>query len=146
MKSLRNRMLAIAVFALAAVCASATPASAQAAFRGSFTLSHEVRWQNATLPAGDYTFEIKSLATPSTLTVKGPNGSQFITALVADQKATDQSMLIVESRNGKSVVSELRMSIINRSLRYAVPKAPKDVELAQGPVTREQILVALNVK
>ena len=51
MKSLRNRMLFIAAFALAAVCASAIPVSAQNAFQGSFTLPHEVQWQNATLPA-----------------------------------------------------------------------------------------------
>ena len=144
MKSLRNRVLAIAVFALAAVCASAIPASAQAIFQGSFTLTHEVRWQNATLPAGDYTFEMKSLAPPSVITVKGPHGSQFVTAMVANENAGEQSMLIVENRAGSSVVSELRLSAINRTLRYAVPKAPKDVELAQ--VTREQILVATNAK
>jgi hypothetical protein len=146
MKSLRNRMLVIATFALAAVCASATPAAAQAACKGSFTLSHEVRWQNATLPAGDYTFEMKSVTSPSLITIKGPNGYQFVTALVADEKAFEQSMLIIEHRGNASVVSELRLSSIGRSLRYAVPKAPKDVELAQGPVTHEQILVALNVK
>jgi hypothetical protein len=146
MKSLRNRMFVIAAFALAAVFASAVPASAQAAFQGSFTLSHEVRWHNATLPAGDYTFQMQSLSTPVRITVKGPNGYQFITALVADEKTIGQSMLILENRGNQSAVSELRLAPIGRSLRYAVPKAPKDVELAQGPVTREQILVAMNVK
>ena len=84
MRSLRNRVFAIAVLALAAVCLSATPASAQAVVRGSFTLTHEVRWQNAVLPPGVYTFEIKSLAAPSTITLKGPHGYQFVTALVAN--------------------------------------------------------------
>ena len=144
MKSLRNRVLVIAALALAAVCASAIPASAQAAYKGSFTLTHEVRWQSAKLPAGDYTFEIRSLSMPATMIVKGPNGSQFVTAVVVDQKASDQSMLIVENRGSSSAISELRLANIGRSLHYATPKAPKDVELAQ--VTREQILVALNVK
>lgn len=144
MKSLR--LLAIAAFALAVVCASATPASAQAVVKGSFTLTHEVRWQNATLPAGDYTFEMKSLAAPSTITVKGPNGYQFVSAIVADENAGEQSMLIVENRGGGSVISELRLAAIGRSLRYSVPKALKDVELAQGLITREQILVAMSVK
>jgi len=146
MKSLRNHMLVIAAFALAVVCASAVPASAQSACKGSFKLSHEVRWQNATLPPGDYTFEMKSVATPSLITVKGPNGSQFITATVADEKDIEQSMLIVENRGGRSTVSELRLSAIGRSFRYAVPKAPKEAEVAQGPATSEQILVAVNVK
>jgi hypothetical protein len=143
MKSLRNRVLVIAALALAAVCASAIPASAQG-YKGSFTLTHAVRWQQAKLPAGDYSFEIRSLTMPATMTVKGPNGSQFVTAVVVDQKASDRSMLIVENRNGSFAISELRLANIGRVLHYATPKAPKDVELAQ--ITREQVLVALIAK
>jgi hypothetical protein len=146
MTSLRNRMPVIAAFALAAIFASATPATAQRVYKGSFTLPHEVRWQNATLPAGDYTFEMKSLETSSLIRLNGPKGSQFIPALVADEKASEQSMLVIETRGSISAVTELRLSGIGRTLRYAVPKAPKDVELAQGPVTREQVLVAMKAK
>jgi hypothetical protein len=146
MKSLRNRMLVIAAFVLAAVCASAVPASAQLVCKGSFTLSHEVRWQNATLPPGDYTFEMRSLASPSQITLKGPNGYQVVTAMVANETASDQSMLIIEHRGSTSTIAELRLPSIGRSFRYAVPKAPKEVEVAQGPVMREQIVVAVNVK
>jgi hypothetical protein len=146
MKSLPNRMLVIAAVALAAVCLSAVPASAQLVCKGSFTLSHQVRWQNATLPAGDYTFEMQSLASPSRITLKGPNGYQFVTAMVANETNIDESMLIVENRGGRSAIAELRLSAIGRTFRYAVPKAPKDVEVAQGPVTSEQILVAVNAK
>ena len=146
MTSLRNRMLVIASFALAAIFASATPAAAQQAFKGSFTLTHEVRWQKATLPAGDYTFEIKSVSVPSLITLKGPNGSSFIPALVANDRVGEQSMLVIETHGSISAVTELRLSSIGRTLRYAAPKAPKDVELAQGPVTREQVLVAMKAK
>jgi hypothetical protein len=146
MTSLRNRMLVITALALAAVCASATPATAQGVYKGSFTLPHEVRWQNVKLPAGDYTFEIKSLSAPSLITLNGPNGYQFIPALVANEKDSEQSMLVIETRGGISAVTELRLSAIGRTLRYAMPKAPKDVELAQGPVTREQVLVAMKAK
>ncbi len=125
MKSLRNRMLVIAAVALAVVCASAVPASAQLVCKGSFTLSQEVHWQTATLPPGDYTFEMQSLASPSRIVLRGPNGSSFISAIVAD---------------------ELRLSPIGRTLRYAVPKPRKETEVAQAPVTREHILVAVNVK
>jgi hypothetical protein len=145
MKS-QNRIAIIAAFAFAAVCASAVPASAQSACKGSFTLSHQVRWQNVTLPAGDYTFDMQSVNTPSRMIVKGPNGSQFIAAVVADEKTGEDSMLIVENRATGSYVKELRLSAIGRTFRYSVPKAPKDVELAQGPATTERILVAVNVK
>ena len=146
MKSLRNRILVIAALALVTVFASATPAGAQAAFHGSFTLTHEVHWQKAILPAGDYTFDMRSLSTPSLVSLTGPNGSVFITAMVADDKPVEQSTLIIENRGGRSDVSELRLAAVNRTLRYAVRKAPKDIEVAQAPVTREQILVAINSK
>jgi hypothetical protein len=147
MKSLRNRMLVIAAVTLAVVCASAVPASAQLVCQGSFTLSHEVHWQTATLPPGDYTFEMQSLASPSRIILRGPNGSSFISALVANEEAdNDQSMLVVENRGGRSTIAELRLATIGRTLRYAVPKPAKETEVAQGPVTREHILVAVNAK
>jgi hypothetical protein len=146
MKSLRNRLLVIAAVALATVCASAVPVFAQLVCKGSFTLSQEVRWQNATLPAGDYTFEMRSIALPSRIILKGPNGYQFITAAVANETKSDQSMLVIEHRGNLSAIRELRLAAIGRTLRYSVPKAPRDVEVAQAPVTREQIVVAVNAK
>ena len=146
MTSLWNRMVVIAISALAAVCASATSAAAQNVVQGSFTLSHQVRWQNVTLPTGNYRFEMKSLTSPSMITLEGPNGRSFIPALVANEKDCEQSMLVVETRGTVSAITELRLSAIGRTLRYAAPKPPKDVELAQGPVTREQILVAMKAK
>src|SRR5258706_8529692 len=110
MKSLRYRMLVIAAFARAAFWVSATAASAQLVCKGSFTLSHEVRWQNATLPAGDYTFVMQSLGSPSRITLKGPNGYQFITALVENKTDSNQSMLIVENLARRSTIAELRLS------------------------------------
>jgi len=92
------------------------------------------------------TLEIKSVTVPSLITLKGPNGSSFIPALVANDKVSEQSMLVVETHGSISAVTELRLSGIGRSLRYAAPKAPRDVELAQGPLTREQVLMAMKAK
>src|SRR5258708_20542435 len=94
MKSIRNRMLVIAAFALAAVCVSAIPVSAQSAVKGSFTLPHEIQWQSATLPAGAYTFEIKSFSGPALMAVHGPNGFRFITALVPNVRSSESSPLL----------------------------------------------------
>jgi hypothetical protein len=146
MKSLRNRMLVIAAFAFAFVCASAIPVSAQVAYQGSFTLAHQVQWQNATLPAGDYTFELKSVANPPLIVLHGPNGSRLVTALVADEKPSERSMLLVQQRNGKSVVSDLYLAKIGLCLRYSVPKSREDAKLAQAPTTTERILVSVNAK
>jgi len=138
-------MLVVAAIALAAICASAVPAAAQAVFQGRFTLPNEVRWQGLTFPAGDYTFKMYSVATPARITLTDSNGNaHFITALVADKSdPSQQSSLIVEHRGGSFVVSEMYLAQIGLRLRYRVPKAPKDEELAEGRVTAEHILVAM---
>jgi len=144
MKSLRCRMLVVSAVALAAVCTNAIPAFAQNAFQGSFTLPTEVRWQGATLPAGEYTFTMKSVTAPNLIVLDGPSGSSFVSAIVGDRdKISGPSVLIVEHRAGKSIVRELYMAQLGLRLRYAVPKAPKEAELAQAPVTTERILVAM---
>ena len=146
MKSLRNRILAIAGLGLFAICSSASQADAQA-FGGSFTLPQEVRWQGATLPAGEYTFSMKSVETPSRITLHGPNGVAFISALVADRdNISDRSIMTIVHRGGESMVRELYLAPIGLSLKYAVPKPPKNQELAEGPATTEQILVAMAAK
>src|SRR5260221_4074523 len=96
MKSLRNRMLVIAAFASAAVFASAIPASAQDACQGSFTLTHEVHWQNATLPAGDYTFQMKSVASPSRILLKGPTAISSSTLWFPTERPTSKASLASE--------------------------------------------------
>jgi hypothetical protein len=143
MKSFKNRFLAIAAVGLLAVCASALPAAAQDVCAGSFILSQEVRWQGATFPAGDYTFSMHSFASPR-ITLHGPNGFALVSAFVGDRDAiSDRSILTIEHRGGASVVRELYLAPIGLRLKYSVPKRQKDQELAQGPATTEQVLVAM---
>lgn len=144
MTSLRNRMLMTVALGLAAICASAVPSSAQTVCAGSFTLPNEVRWQGWTFPAGDYTFRMDSVAKPNRIALKGPNGSVFVSTIVADQAARDgQSSLTIVGRGSKAFVHDLYLAPIGLRLRYEIPKAPKEELLAQGPVTTEHILVAI---
>lgn len=143
MTSLRNRMLAITALALAAICASALPAPAQDVCAGRFTLPSEVHWQGGTFPAGDYTFRMASVASP-VITLKGPNGYEFVSAIVADKAAYgEQSILTIEHRGGKAFVRDMYLAQIGLRLQYRVPKAPKGELLALGPATTERILVAM---
>lgn len=139
-----TRILALLTFVFTLICASAVPASAQGICRGTFTLAHEVQWQFVTLPAGVYSFELGAARTRTMIRLEGPHGSQFINALVADDQAGKQSKLVIERRNGsdESVVRELYLAEAGVRLRYAGPKAPKDVELV-SKATREEVLVAL---
>jgi hypothetical protein len=144
MKSLRNRILAIAVLGLAVVAANAVPAAAQSAFQGSFTLPTDVRWQNATLPAGHYTFWMKSTATPSQIELRGPKGAFILANTASISEPGGRSVLVIEHRGTSRVIRELYLAPIGMRLRYSVPKLPKTEELAQGPSVTEEVLVAFN--
>ena len=143
MKSFQNRILAIATLGLLAICGSASQAAAQSV-QGSFTLPNGVRWQSARLPAGDYTFSMKSMATPNQIIVRGPSGPAFVMTVASSKSdAGQQSFLIIERRGVGSFVRELYLAEIGLHLRYSVPNAPKEEVLAQGPAFTEQILVAM---
>jgi hypothetical protein len=143
MKSNFTRILAIAALGLIAVCASANPASAQDAFKGSFTLTSEVRWGQASLPAGDYTFTLQSSVMPARIVVRGANGSQFVITSSMDVKSIDApSNLQVVRRNGESRINRLYLADLHLVLNYQERSKSKDKELAMGPVSTEQVLIA----
>jgi hypothetical protein len=143
MKTNFTRILAVAALGLIAATVSAMPASAQAAFKGSFTLTSDVRWGQANLPAGDYTFTLESNAMPARIVVRGANGSQFVLTSSRNLKSIDApSNLQIVRRNGESRVSQLYFADLHMILNYQEGSKSKDKELAMGPVTTEQVLVA----
>jgi hypothetical protein len=142
MKSLRNRILAIAVLGLATFAANAIPAAAQTSFQGSFTLPIDVRWQNVTLPAGNYTFVMKSASAPSQIQLRGAKGAFILANTASTNEPGGRSVLIIEHRGGSRFVRELYLAPIGMRLRYSVPKLPKSEQLAKGPSVTEEVLVA----
>ena len=144
MKTKFNRIVAIATFALIAICASASSASAQNAFQGKFTLPNDVLWANASLPAGDYTFSLSSTTMSGRVFLQGPNGGAFIFTSVTDKRNEgDSSKLTIEHHGGISFVRSMYLADLGVELTYRAPKTTKkDVELAKGPVSTEQVLIA----
>jgi hypothetical protein len=144
MKTNFTRIIAIATLGLIAICVSASSASAQNAFQGKFTLPNDVRWANATLPAGDYTFSLSSASVPAQVTLQGPNGGAFILTSVTDKRDEgNSSSLTIEHRGSVSFVRSMYLADLGVELRYRAPEIPKqDVELAKGPVSTEQVLIA----
>ena len=144
MKTKFTRIIAVATFGLTAICASASPASAQNAFQGKFTLSNDVRWANATLPAGDYTFSVSSTTMSGWVVLQGPNGAAFILNSVTDKRNEgDSSKLTIEHHGRVSFVRSMYLADLGVELTYCAPKTPKkDVEIAQGPAPIEQVLIA----
>ena len=144
MKTNFTRIVAVATFGLIAICATARSASAQNAYQGKFTLPNDVRWANATLPAGDYTFSLSSTTMSGRVFLQGPNGGAFILTSATDQRNEgDSSKLTIEHRGGISFVRSMYLADLGVELTYRALKTPKkDVELAQGPASIEQVLIA----
>lgn len=145
MKANFSRMLAIATLGFIAICASANPASAQSASKGTFTLPEDVRWGNASLPAGDYSFSLKSAGLPAQIILQGPNGGAFIMTSSTDKRDQGESSnLTIERRGGTRFVRTMYLADLGLELRYAAPSIPKhERELVQGPVSTEQVLIAM---
>jgi hypothetical protein len=142
-----NRLFATAAIGLFSIAASALPAAAQEAVKGHFTLPHEVRWQNANLPAGEYTFSLTNRSAESPMTVTGPNGSVFELGHVSAGEPSDRpSVLILEWRDRTYFVREVDLSNAGIQIRYNVPKQSRsDRQLAEAP-TAGRVLVAMVTK
>ena len=146
MKNNLSRILTIIAIGLIAVCASPAPAAAQDAYKGRFTLTNDVRWSQTLLPAGEYTFALKSSALPAQILIHGPNGFAMVLTSATSRKQGDASSSItIERRGGMRVVSDLYLAELGLDLRYAAPKLPHN-EIAQGPSSTEQVLVAMTTK
>ena len=144
MKTNRIRILVIAALVLAAgVRVSPAAAQAGSAYTGNFKLSDEVRWQGRVLPAGDYTFLLKSAALPAQIVLRGPSGVQILlTSGLSIRDRNQQSFLTIERRGGSSYVREMYLAPLGVHFHYQLPKIPKEKLLAQGPATTERVSIS----
>jgi len=137
MKSIR-RFVYAAVLVLSALNFAPSVASAQDAV-GTFTLTHEVRWQNAIVPAGKYRFTMGANG-PSellTLTKITGTGAGFL-LMVTDTEASkpsDLSRLVVVSRPSGSFVSTMQLPDFGMTLHFAVPPEQRKIAQSAGTTT-----------
>jgi hypothetical protein len=93
--------------------------------RGSFTLSHEVHWQNVVLRPGNYTFTVRSYGPSDFLMLRRTDGTGPEAMLMAQDvetpKLNEGSRLVLVSRGGQSFVSALDLPNYDITLRFAVP-------------------------
>ncbi len=130
MKSIRNFAYA-ALLTLSALNFAPTLASAQDE-GGSFKLSHDVYWQNAVVPAGDYRFSIQPEG-PSVMLklskISGTPASFMLLATDTDGTASSApSRLVIDSKSGASYVSMMELPQFEIRLHFAAPtKATKEI-------------------
>jgi hypothetical protein len=138
MKNIRSYVYA-AVLAAGALNFSPTPASAQEAARGKFTLTHEVHWGNAKLPAGDYAFSFDPDGGSRMLSLSKLSGNltRFI-ILVPDTeeaKPSDRSRLVLETTPDGTYVSAMQLPEFGMSLHFTVPSHTTERQIAKAGTT-----------
>jgi hypothetical protein len=132
MKSIRKFAYA-AVLTLSALNFAPSLASAQDA-AGTFTLTHEVHWQNAVVPAGKYRFTVGDSGSLEIVTLRNvsSNGASFM-VLVGDtenSRPSDVSQLVLVSRAKESFVSAMLLPEFGLTLRFTVPTEPGEIAKA----------------
>jgi len=132
MNSIRKFAYA-AVLTLSALNFAPSLASAQEA-AGRFTLSHEVHWQNAIVPAGEYRFTLEPSGPADMLTLRkvSGKGAGFVMLVTDTQtsKPSDLSRLVMVSRSSGSFVEQLQLPEFGVTLHFAVPADTREVAQA----------------
>jgi hypothetical protein len=133
MKTIRNYVYA-ALLAASALTFSPTPACAQEMAKGKFTLTHDVRWQNAVVPAGEYRFSLDSEGAGGMLMVRGVrSGFMFMVHDTVDAKSSDLSRLVLQSTPEGSYVSAMQLPEFGVTLKFSVPSTEKQMAKATTP-------------
>jgi hypothetical protein len=138
------RLVKVAMFALVTACMGASLANAQTV-AGKFDLPFEVRWGQAVLPAGNYSFTLSSTAgMPGyTVMVRGENRTaSIIASTIIGDNAAGKSALIVERHGEKGTVRSLRLAEAGLVVYYPAAKAERPV-LAQAPALVQQLPILM---
>jgi hypothetical protein len=122
-------VLGISMFTLPPTLAAAEDA------HGSFTLTHEVHWQECVLSPGDYSFSIKSEGPSELLMLRGINGTGTNAMMLVNDVESPKpdevsAMLTLVSRNGQSFVSTMALPEYDMTLHFTVPRGSESREMA----------------
>jgi hypothetical protein len=132
MNSIRKFAYAAAL-TLSALNFAPSAASAQEA-AGTFTLNHEVHWQNMMVPAGKYRFTIEANGPASMLMLRKLNGSGggyvMLVRDTEESKSADLSRLVMISRPSGSFVKQMQLPQFGVTLHFAIPAETREVAQA----------------
>jgi len=129
---------------LAATTLSFAPslAHAQEPVRGEFTLSHEVHWQNAVVPAGDYRFSLQPEGAASMLFLAKLDGRRagfmFLVQDTESAKSSAVNKLILESTPAGSYVRAMQLPEFGVTLHFRVPAEKQVARAGTAPPTLGQ--------
>jgi len=111
-------------------------AAAQEIAHGRFTLKHEVLWQNAVVPAGDYKFSVGPSGPMGVLTLTRTSGVRggymFMVHDTDSAKPADTNRLVLESSPEGSYVKTMQLPEFGVRLNFTAPNRASE-KLAKGP-------------
>jgi hypothetical protein len=123
-----RKVFYIAMLALSAASFTPSLAAAEAPAHGKFTLTHNVRWGNALVAAGDYEFSYDPYAKSPILTLTRMSGSRASYMLLVlsteDSKTADSNRLLLETAAEGSYVSTMELAECGVKLYFTVPSHP----------------------
>ena len=138
-------MTSIRKFAYAALLAfttlnfAPTLASAQEPARGKFTLTHDVRWGGARVPAGDYEFSFDPTGGSRMMYLSKRSGDRagylLLVPNTEDAKRSDQSRLILENTADGTYVSAMQLPEFGMTLHFRVPSRATEKQIAKAATT-----------
>jgi hypothetical protein len=138
MKTIRNYVYATAL-AVAALNLVPSLASALEPVHGKFTLTHEVHWGGAIVPAGDYAFSYAPDNGSRTLTISKLSGARASYMLLVpntdDAKPSDTSRLLLVATPGGSYVSSMQLPEFGMTLHFTVPSHTTERQVAKAGTT-----------
>jgi hypothetical protein len=123
-----RKVVYAALLGVSALSVTSIPATAEAPAHGKFTLTHDVRWGNALVPAGDYEFAYDPYVKSPILTltkVSNPRASYMLLVLnTADSKSTDSNRLLLQTTADGSYVSAMELVECGMTLYFTAPSHP----------------------
>lgn len=124
-------MISIRKFAFAALLAASaltfapSSASAQEPARGKFTLTHDVRWGSAIVPAGDYEFNYNPDNASTVLTLSklsgAPTSYMMLVPTTEISKPSDVNRLVLANSTEGTYVTAMELPDFGMTLHFAVP-------------------------
>lgn len=137
MKSIRKYVYAAAL-TISALSFTPSPASAQEA-AGSFTLTQEVHWQNAIVPAGKYRFSMAASGPLEMLTLRKMGGDAASFMLMVDDvdksRPADAEQLVLVPRAPGEFVSAMKLPDFGLTLHFTVPAETREMAKAVATTT-----------
>jgi hypothetical protein len=121
-----HKFLYAGLLALSSLSVLSSSASAQDIAYGRFSLAHDVHWQNAIVPAGEYRFSVEGDGPSSVLKLSKLDGRRAGFLLVAhdtDEAGAGPSRLMLENTNAGKYVSAMQLPEFGVTLHFTVPAA-----------------------